>query len=256
MGKAIFIFSIILIFFFVACEHKNGKKVAVGNHSDSLKTLANKTELERLEKRRLIEEQESVDSLNNTKILDEAIKLAEQYKEIDRFKKSYVSTMPDSSYQVGVELSSDFYFTKQYPHLIIRRMSPGSVYVDIFSKANKQFQKVLSNELWALEYTGDTIRDINGDNMNDFVVNRYGSSGCCLKAFSKVYLLSSNKKSFSNSFEFINPTFSPKEHLVRGVCYGHPGETEMYKYKWNKEAVDTVEYVYYEKNDRGKRQES
>lgn len=58
---------------------------------------------------------------------------------------------------------------------------------------------------------------------------------------------------FSGSFEFINPTFSPEEQIIRGVCYGHPGETEMYKYKWNKETVDTVEYIYYEKNDKGKK---
>ena len=43
------------------------------------------------------------------------------------------------------------------------------------------------------------------------------------------------------------------ELTVRGVCYGHPGETEMYKYKWNKETVDTVEYIYYEKNDKGEK---
>ena len=40
-------------------------------------------------------------------------------------------------------------------------------------------------------------------------------------------------KTISNNFEFINPTFSPKEKIIRGVCYGHPSETEMYKYKWN-----------------------
>ena len=33
---------------------------------------------------------------------------------------------------------------------------------------------------------------------------------------------------FSKNFEFINPTFSPKEKIIRGICYGHPGETEMY----------------------------
>ena len=91
-----------------------------------------------------------------------------------------------------------------------------------------------------------------GDGLNDFVVNWYGSTGCCLKAFSNVYLLRQDKKAFSENFEFINPTFSPKEKIVRGVCYGHPGETEMYKYKWNGEKVDTLEYVSYERNEKGK----
>ena len=47
----------------------------------------------------------------------------------------------------------------------------------------------------------------------------------------------------------INPTFSPKEKIIRGVGYGHPGETEMYKYKWNGNTIDTMEYVYFERND-------
>lgn len=93
-------------------------------------------------------------------------------------------------------------------------------------------------------------QDINGDGLKDFVVNWYGSTGCCLKAFSDVYLLRPDN-TFSNSFEFINPTFSPTEHVVRGVCYGQPGQTEMYKYKWNGEKVDTVEYISFEKNDKG-----
>jgi len=52
-------------------------------------------------------------------------------------------------------------------------------------------------------------------------------------------------------FEFINPTFSPKERLIRGVCYGHPGETEMYKYKWRGEQIDTLEFVSFEKTAKG-----
>jgi hypothetical protein len=104
-----------------------------------------------------------------------------------------------------------------------------------------------------MTYVNDTIRDINGDGLNDFVVNWYGASGCCLKAFSNIYLLQHDKKAFTENFKFINPTFSPKEKIIRGVCYGHPGETEMYKYKWNGEQIDTLEYVSYEKNDKGEK---
>ena len=60
-----------------------------------------------------------------------------------------------------------------------------------------------------------------------------------------------DKKAFSENFEFVNPTFSTKEKIIRGVCYGHPGETEMYKYEWNGEKVDTLEYVSYQKNNNG-----
>ncbi|MDI3322729.1 XAC2610-related protein [Pinibacter soli] len=246
------IFAIAILLLFISCRQANEKKTVAANHSDT-KTFVDKKEEERLEKRKQIDEQEKLDSINDDKVLSEAIKIVEQRKGQDRYKMSYVSTMPDSSYQVDVDIKSDFYFSNELPNLIIRRTTPSSIYIDIFLKKNQLYQKILFHKQWALEYTSDTIRDINGDGLKDFVVNWYGRTGCCLKAFSNVYLLRSDKKSFSNSFEFINPTFSPKEQIVRGVCYGHPGETEMYKYKWNKEAVDTIEYIYYEKNGKGEK---
>ncbi|MBK8342951.1 MAG: hypothetical protein IPL12_06220 [Bacteroidetes bacterium] len=136
--------------------------------------------------------------------------------------------------------------------MIIRRRDPFAIYIDIYTKVDNKFEKVVSHEEWTMTYVSDTIRDINGDGLNDFVVNWYGSNGCCLKAFSNVYLLLQDKNSFSDDFEFINPTFSPKEKILRGICYGHPGNTEMYKYRWNGVKVDTVEYVSYERNEKGK----
>jgi hypothetical protein len=247
------IFAVTIILMFISCGQVNGKKTVAATQTDTTKTIVDKKEEERVEKRKQMEEQEKLDSINDDKVLREAIKIAEQHRARNRFQKNYVATIPDSSYQVEVEIASGFNFSSKSPHLIIRRTTPGSVYIDIFSKADQQFQKVLSHEQWKLEYTGDTIRDINGDGLKDFVVNWYGSNGCCLKAFSNVYLQRADKNTFSSSFEFINPSFSPKEQIIRGVCYGHPGETEMYKYKWNKEAVDTLEYIYYEKNDKGQK---
>jgi hypothetical protein len=245
--------AITIILMSISCGQANEKKTAAATQSDTTKTFVDNKEEERLEKRKQIEEQEKIDSLNDDKVLSEAIEIAEQYNTKNKFKKNYVVTMPDSSYQIEVDVSSGFYFSNQFPHLIIRRTTPSSIYIDILTKTDNQFHKVLSHEQWTLEYTGDTIRDINGDGLKDFVVNWYGNTGCCLKAFSNVYLQRADKKSFSNSFKFINPTFSSKEQIIRGVCYGHPGETEMYKYRWNKETVDTVEYIYYEKNDKGKK---
>ncbi|WP_432670217.1 XAC2610-related protein [Flavobacterium sp. SM2513] len=210
-----------------------------------------KKEKERLEKRKEIEKQDKIDSLNLDKFLKNAIKIAEQNINLDKFKKEYVETMSDSLYQVEISIISDFYFSKENPHLIIRRNTPGSIYIDIFSKKGSRINKVISHEQWNMTYVNDTIRDINGDGLKDFVVNWYGSSGCCLKAFSNIYLLRPDKKTFSKNIEFINPTFSPKEKIIRGVCYGHPGETEMYKYKWIAEKVDTLEYISYQKSDKG-----
>lgn len=245
----ILVIGLILIVF--SCGQSNENKKRVNNLKDSTKSVFEKKEQERLKKRKQIDEQNNIDSINFEKILINALKFAELNKENQRFKKSYVETMPDSSYQVFIDISNSFSFTKEKPHLIIRRNTPVTIYIDIFTKTNNQFKKVVSHEESKMTYVNDSIQDINGDGLNDFVVNWYGSSGCCLKAFSNVYILKQDKKTFSNNLEFINPTFSPKENIVRGVCYGHPGETEMYKFRWNGETIDTLEYISYEKNNQG-----
>jgi hypothetical protein len=215
-----------------------------------LQTSIDKKEKERLERRKKIEEQNYADSIRLDKVLQDALKIANQNISKDKFIKKY-ETLPDSI-PVSIEINLDYHFTKKNPHLMIRRNEPTAVYIDIYSKGKNKFEKVVSHEQWLITYVNDTIQDINGDGLNDFVVNWYGSSGCCLKAFSNVYLLQQDTKAFSDNFEFINPTFSPREKIIRGVCYGQPGETEMYKYKWNGEKVDTIEYVFYERNEKGK----
>lgn len=242
-----------LITLFFSCGQPNERKQNAVNTTNTLPTKFDKKEKVRLAKRKNIEEVNKIDSINLDKFLQNAIKIAEQFKDLNKFKKEYVETMPDNAYQVEVNISSDFYFTQETPHLVIRRNTPNSIYIDIYSKTDNQFHIVVSHEEWDMTYVNDTIRDINGDGLKDFVVNWYGSIGCCLKAFSNVYLLRTDKKTFSNNFEFINPTFSPKEKIIRGVCYGHPSDTEMYKYKWNGESVDTLEYISYEKNKKGER---
>jgi hypothetical protein len=127
------------------------------------------------------------------------------------------------------------------------------VYIDIYLQTEDRFVKVLSHKEWGMTYVSDTLRDINGDKLKDFVLNWYGTNGCCLKAFSNVYLFQSNKGTFTSGFEFINPTFSPNEKIIRGIGYGQPGETEMYKYKWDGEGVDTIEYIYFDKNSKGEK---
>ena len=251
MKTILHIFTLGLLMTFFSCRQPNEKNNVTVVTRDSSQINLDKKERERSEKRKEIKKQDKIDSLNLEKFLRKAIKIAEQNVNLDKFKKEYVETMPDSSYQVEVSIISDFYFSKENPHLIIRRNTPGSVYIDVFSKNYNRINKVISHEQWNITYVNDTIRDINGDGLKDFIVNWYGSSGCCLKAFSNIYLLRPDKKTFSNNFEFINPTFSPKEKIIRGICYGHPSETEMYKYKWNGEKIETLEYISYEKNEKG-----
>jgi hypothetical protein len=249
MKQTVIIPTSLSLLLFISCGRSNSDKGVVNNYQDTAKKFVEKKEVVGNGKR--FEEQNEIGSVNDDEALSQALKIAEQHQAKKRFKQSYVAATDDGSYQVNVDMDCNFFFTRQFPHLIIRRSTPSSIYIDIFAWNDNKFRKVLWHEQGTLDYTGNTIRDINGDGLKDFVVDWYGSTGCCLKAFSNVYLLRSDAKSFSNSFEFINPTFSPKEQIVRGVCYGHPGETAMYKYKWSKEAVDTVEYIYYEKNEKG-----
>lgn len=234
---------------FFSCRQPNEKKSVAVITTDTLEENIDEKEKIRLEKRKKIEEQDIADSIRLDKVLQDALKIANQNITKVKFSKKY--EISSDSIPVSVEINLDYYFTKASPHLIIRRNDPSTIYIDIYFKGDNKFEKVVSNKQWSLTYVNDTISDINGDGLNDFVVNWYGASGCCLKAFSNVYLIRQDKKAFSENFEFINPTFSAIEKIIRGICYGHPGETEMYKYKWNGEKVDTVEYVSYEKNEKG-----
>ncbi|WP_202703420.1 hypothetical protein [Flavobacterium sp. UGB4466] len=239
---------VVIILLLFSCGQSNEKKKKSGVRKDSVSATFLQKEKERLEKRKKLEQQNRIDSVRFDQILTNAIKIATQNIDKNKFHQEYkVNTA------IEVDINFDNHFTKKHPHLIIHRYGINDVYIDIYSKVNNKFKKVVSHKEWSLTYRNDTIRDINGDGLKDFVLNWYGATGCCLKAFSNIYLLREDQKTFSNSFEFINPTFSPKEKIIRGVQYGHPGETEMYKYRWNGETIDTLEYVYYEKDKNDKK---
>ncbi|MCL9807047.1 hypothetical protein NAT51_16045 [Flavobacterium amniphilum] len=252
MNRIILFSGILLLVFNSSCQDIPQKEKTVANPKDSIQLAHEKEERERViaQKERL--EEERKDSLYMVKFLNDVLQKVNGYEGKSIFTENYTVAETDNTYQIKVKISSGFFFSKNSPHLIIRRNTPNDAYIDVFSKTGKEYKKVLSHKQWLMTYTGDTLQDINGDGLKDFVVNWYGSSGCCLKGFSNVYLQRKDQKSFSQGFEFINPTFSPKEGMIRGICYGHPGETEMYKYKWNGEQVDTIEYVSYQRNTKGK----
>ncbi|MEZ4988409.1 MAG: hypothetical protein R2795_25855 [Saprospiraceae bacterium] len=180
----------------LSCRQTNSKNEAPLVRTDTLLINIDKKEQERLKRRRQLEEQKNIDSLRLDKVFQNAFIIANQNVSKGKFVAKY-DILPDS-FPISVEINLDYHFSEMNPHLVIRRNDPGTIYIDIFSKKESNFEKVVSHEQWSSTYVSDTIRDINGDGLNDFVVNWYGSTGCCLKAFSNVYLLQQNESEFSH----------------------------------------------------------
>ncbi|HEY0978680.1 MAG TPA: hypothetical protein VGE21_14510 [Flavobacteriales bacterium] len=227
-----------------SCGSDRGATGPIVVLSDTLSSGSDSVARARAANRKRVEESHLADSLRLAQVMKEALAFATEHVAEDTFSRRYEVLL--DGVPMSVEIRSAYFFTKQFPHLMIRLQEPNAIHIDIHSRANGRFEQVVSHEEWSMTYVNDTIRDINGDGLADLVVNWYAVTGCCLKAFSDVYLLRADRKAFYAPFEFINPTFAPHEHIVRGVCYGHPGETEMYKFKWNHERIDTVEYVHFE----------
>lgn len=140
-------------------------------------------------------------------------------------------------------------FSTNTRHLFVAKQYSMNNSNALFVLQNEEMKPIfynLENE-FGFNYMGDTIMDINGDNSNDLVLHLYPSSGCCRRDVYRVYLYLPEANKFTAAYEFLNPTFSPKEKIIRGVVYGQPGNTELYKYKWNGLAVDTIEYIVHEK---------
>ena len=169
----------------------------------------------------------------------------------DNFKYSFETPADDSSQAVTTELILGHLFTKEKKHLLIRRLFPWGALLDMYLIRNDSLISLFSREQGSMTYVADTIFDANGDGFKDFVVNWEPSSGCCRRDTYSVYLFLPHKETFSSDYTFINPTFSQKEKIIRGVEYGHPGEAGLYKFKWNGLKVDTIEFIYPDVNHKG-----
>ena len=128
-------FAIGMITLVFSCKPSNKKETVISNKVDSTRTHLVETEQERLEKRKKWAASERIDSIRLDSVLQEAVRRATM-KPDNRFSEQYVAMMPDGS-NVDVDINSDFYFTKEHPHLIVRRSLQGPIYINIFSKTGK-----------------------------------------------------------------------------------------------------------------------
>jgi hypothetical protein len=173
-----------------------------------------------------------------------ALIIAEQNKAKTSFCHEFNQPSEDSSEEIKTALTFGNLFEEKNKHLIIRIVTPAEISVTIYALEKNNFKLITERTEWTLDYINDTIRDINGDSFNDYIVHTYPSSGCCLADVYHVYLYQQQSGDFTSSYKFLNPTLYPAEKTIRGLTYGHPGEAGLYKFKWNGTQIDTIEYLY------------
>lgn len=196
---------------------------------------------------------QNADSLKLDSILEQAIQTVKPKLKLKSFFRDYEALL-DDSVSIKVEIKLGHLFSNKNKHVMICRANHEYMLFDIYKIVDNKIENVIEfRDPWGPTFINDTIQDVNGDGYKDFVVQWYPSSGCCRRNIYDVYLNINGTDTFTNQYEFINPTFSAKEKIIRGVLYGHPGEVGLYKYKWNNLKVDTVEFIYPDQSDTTKR---
>ena len=233
---------------FCSCRQNSVNEQAVTHAKDNILSKSTK-EIPKEERQKQIEEENRADSVRLNKLLKEALLVARKNLQFNNFTKKYEVTPDDSSQNFTIDITIGHLFSLNKKHLLIRRINSSAAYLNLYVIKDSDFKSVIFREQTGMSYIKDTIRDVNGDGLKDFLVHWYPSSGCCRRNVYNVYLYQVANGTFTNDYEFINPTFSPKEKLIRGVKYGHPGEVGIYKYKWNGFQVDTVEFIYPDQSD-------
>lgn len=134
-------------------------------------------------------------------------------------------------------------FSKNHKHLFIHLSTMYQEDFYIYFQKDKEFTQLLKYDIGG-GYIKYFIIDRNGDGLQDLDVEWYSMAGCCLRNSHLVFLCKPDG-TFTDGYQFINPTFNTQTKTIRGVSYGHPGFTPLYKYKWKAyNAVDTIEYIY------------
>jgi hypothetical protein len=152
---------------------------------------------------------------------------------------------------IGVTIKMGKYTEGAY-YAVIHAFDQAEALINLYDLDKGTVREKVSESLPLLADPSDTIFDANGDGIKDFALRFYPSSGCCRRDVYYLYLSPEKKEGQLSYIELINPTFYPKEHLVRGIGYGWPGHVELYKYRWRGEALDTLEYILPDPTTKGK----
>lgn len=242
--KIVNLLAMLILMIFTACrQSENRAKVNIQKTEET--NNEHKGLLTAAERQKQIAEENRIDSLRFDKALKDAFKIAKPIFESDIFKMEYELQPDDSSFAIKIEMLIGTIFDDDKKYFLVHRRTswgPLETYINLYQIIDGQAQKLIERKQEG--YIRDTIFDVNGDGHKDFLVHSYSAVGCCKRDIYNVYLNQPEKGTFTTDYEFINPTFSAKEKIIRGVEYGHPGEAELYKYKWDGLAVDTIEFIY------------
>lgn len=183
------------------------------------------------------------DSLHRLKVIAGALRYTALHRHTP-FHCQMEDPFPEDSAEVGhTDLHYGHLFSDRDFHLIVTIEYGTHACIAVYRERNGHFKRVISDDQ-DMELLANGIRDIDGDGHKDFLTHWYPMSGCCRRNVYFVYLYRPLSGTFTRAYVFMNPTFSPREKVIRGVKYGQPGETPLYKYRWNGLRVDTVEYIY------------
>jgi hypothetical protein len=160
------------------------------------------------------------------------------------FHKSFSTTQDNHlAHNLKIEVKLGYLFSQRHKNLLIISASNLETRVYIYNSDGTDFNQLMTKKYSNYSFPIFLIKDINADGLKDFLVNWYPASGCCRRNIYDLYL-SKADKTFSKEITLVNPTFYSKEKVIRGVTYDHPGLASLYKFKWNKLNLDTVEYIY------------
>src|ERR1035437_3401209 len=176
MKKIVTISTIGLLILVYSFGQLKDNKIASSNVQDSTQIKFEKREKERMEKRKKIEEEDRIDSIRLSSVLDKALIIALRNIDLKSFTLEFDSEI-DSTFKVTTTMKMDTLFSHKQKHLIIHRISPYLINIDVYIERNNKFEKVITHEESNLTYVNDTIQDVNGDGQKDFLVNWYGNNG-------------------------------------------------------------------------------
>ncbi len=142
-------------------------------------------------------------------------------------------------------------FSDTDKHLIIRRSGGvwDDTHLDIYKVHKDSFTHLLHHLQDEMSYVSDTIMDINGDRLLDFVVNWTSGSGQSTNKNETIYL-QKGARHFSYDFSFVNAVYAPDQKAVYGLKQNALGNPKLYYYQWTDDfRIDTIEYLYINNKD-------